>query len=96
MLGPPREWMQSTAGSGMSTSAAAGAASLAEFVRGTQDAEFDDGDAERVARVVANTKNVFAALADHPRFDTEPADLGPLLARLAPAALREGGAGGAP
>ena len=52
-----------------------GAASLAEFVRATQDAEFDDGDAERVARLLASTKATFAALADRPRFDAEPAEM---------------------
>ena len=61
-----------------------GAASLAEFVRATQDAEFDDGDAERVARLLANTKAAFAALADRPRFDAEPAELVKAMGRFAP------------
>ena len=61
-----------------------GAASLAEFVRATQDAEFDDGDAERVARLLANTKATFAALADRPRFDAEPAELVKAMGRFAP------------
>ena len=69
-----------------------GAASLAEFVRATQDAEFDDGDAERVARLLANTKATFAALADRPRFDAEPAEMAVALRRLAPAAASDAGA----
>ena len=73
-----------------------GAASLAEFVRATQDAEFDDGDAERVARLLANTKATLAALADRPRFDAEPADLVKAMGRsappAAPAAASEAGA----
>ena len=83
-----------------------GAASLAEFVRATQDAEFDDGDAERVARLLANTKATLAALADRPRFDAEPAELVKAMGRFAPtgapaAASGAGaevgaGAGGAP
>lgn len=71
----------------------AGAASLAEFVRATQDAEFDDGDAERVSRLLANTKATFAALADRPRFDAEPADLAKAMIRLAPAAASGPAAG---
>ncbi len=67
-----------------------GAASLAEFVRATQDAEFDDGDAARVARLLANTKAAFAALADRPRFDAEPAEMAAALRRLAPAAAASG------
>ena len=70
-----------------------GAASLAEFVRMTQDAEFDDGDAERVSRLLANTKGALAALADRPRFDAEPADLAKAMSRLAPAAASGAGAG---
>ena len=71
-----------------------GAASLAEFVRATQDAEFDDGDAARVARLLANTKAAFAALADRPRFDfdAEPAEMAAALRRLAPAAASGAGA----
>ena len=69
----------------------AGAASLAEFVRATQDAEFDDGDAERVSRLLTNTKATFAALADRPRFDAEPADLAKAMSRLAPAAASGAG-----
>lgn len=69
------------------------AASLAEFVRMTQDAEFDDGDAERVSRLLANTKATFAALADRPRFDAEPAELAKAMSRLAPAAASGAGAG---
>ena len=72
-----------------------GAASLAEFVRATQDAEFDDGDAARVARLLANTKAAFAALADRPRFDAEPAEMAAALRRLAPAAASGAGAGDA-
>ena len=59
----------------------------------TQDAEFDDGDAERVSRLLANTKATFAALADRPRFDAEPADLAKAMSRLAPAAASGAGAG---
>lgn len=69
----------------MSDSTKVGAASLAEFVRATQDAEFEDGDAERVANLLANTKATFAALADRPRFDAEPAEIATVLRRLAPA-----------
>ena len=69
------------------------AASLAEFVRATQDAEFDDGDAERVSRLLANTKATFAALADRPRFDAEPAELAKAMSRLAPAGASGAGAG---
>ncbi len=69
------------------------AASLAEFVRMTQDAEFDDGDAERVSRLLANTKGTLAALADRPRFDAEPAELAKAMSRLAPAAASGAGAG---
>ncbi len=72
-----------------------GAASLAEFVRATQDAEFDDGDAERVARLLANTKATFAALADRPRFDAEPAELVNAMGRLAPTAAASGAGEGA-
>ena len=70
-----------------------GAASLAEFVRATQDAEFDDGDAERVARLLANTKATLAALADRPRFDAEPADLVKAMGRPAPTAASAAASG---
>ena len=70
-----------------------GAASLAEFVHGTQDAELDDGDAERIANLLANAKRSLASLADRPRFDAEPAELVTVMRRLAPAAAGpEGGA----
>lgn len=69
----------------MSTPTAVSAASLAEFVRATEGAEFDDGDAERLATILANTRKAFAAYAGHPRFDTEPAGIVPALRRLAPA-----------
>ena len=71
---------------GMSESTRVGADALAEFVRATQDAEFDDGDAERVTNLLANTKGTLAALADRPRFDAEPAETVALMRRLAPAA----------
>lgn len=74
----------------MSTSTAVSAASLAEFVRATEAAEFDDGDAERLATILANTRKAFAAYAGHPRFDTEPAGIVPALRRLAPADGSEG------
>ncbi len=70
----------------MNDSTKVGAASLAEFVRATGDAEFDDGDAERVSNLLANTKGTLAALADRPRFDAEPAEIATVLHRLAPAA----------
>ena len=66
------------------------AASLAEFVRATQDAELDDGDAARITNLVANTKNTLAALADRPRFDAEPAEIVTTMRRLAPAQARSG------
>ena len=78
----------------MSTPTAVGASSLAEFVRATEGAEFDDGDAERLATILANTRKAFAAYADHPRFDTEPAGIVPTLRRLAPADGSEGEGGG--
>ena len=78
----------------MSESNKVGAASLAEFVHATQDAEFDDGDAERVTTLLANTKATLAALADRTRFDAEPAELATVMRRLAPAAAAEGAAGG--
>ena len=77
----------------MNESTKTGAASLAEFVRATQDAEFDGGDAERIANLLANTKRSLASLADRPRFDAEPAELVTVMRRLAPAAaVPEGGA----
>ena len=75
----------------MSTSTAVSAGSLAEFVRAAEGAEFDDGDAERLATILANTRKAFAAYAGHPRFDAEPAGIGPVLRRLAPAAGPDGG-----
>ena len=72
-----------------------GAASLAEFVLATQDAEFDEGGAERVTTLLANTKATLAALADRPRFDAEPAETVTLMRRLAPAAAESGADGGA-
>ena len=72
-----------------------GAASLAEFVRETRDAEFGDGDAERVARLLADTKATLAALADRPRFDAEPADLVKAMGPSAPAAAAPGAGEGA-
>ena len=44
----------------MSESNKVGAASLADFVRATQDAELDDGDAERITTLLANTKRTLA------------------------------------
>ena len=77
-----------------STPAAVSAASLAEFVRATEGAEFDDGDAERLATILANTRKAFAAYAGYPRFDAEPAGLAPALRRLASAAGPDGGEDG--
>ena len=77
-----------------STSAAVSAASLAEFVRATEGAEFDDGDAERLATILANTRKAFAAYAGYSRFDAEPAGLAPALRRLASAAGPDGGEDG--
>ena len=48
---------------GMSESNKVGAASLAEFVRATQDAELDDGDAERITTLLADTKRSIAPAA---------------------------------
>ena len=81
----------------MSESTKVSAASLAEFVRATQDAEFDDGDAERVTNLLANTKGTLAALADRTRFDAEPAEIVVVTRRLAPGAegAGTGPAGGA-
>ena len=70
----------------MNDSTKVGAAALAEFVRATQDAEFDDGDAARVSNLLANTKATLAALADRPRFDAEPAEMATVMRRLAPTA----------
>ena len=70
----------------MNGSTKVGAASLAEFVLATQDAEFDEGDAERVTNLLANTKATLGALADRPRFDAEPAETAAVMRRLAPAA----------
>ena len=75
----------------MSTSTAVSAASLAEFVRAAEGAEVDDGDAERLAAILANTRKAFAAYAGYPRFDAEPARIAPALRRLAPAAGPDGG-----
>ena len=76
----------------MNESTRVGAASLAEFVLATGDAEFDEGDAGRVANLLANTKGTLGALADRPRFDAEPAEIATVMRRLAPGAS-EGGAG---
>ena len=67
----------------MSESTRLGADALAEFVRATQDAEFDDGDAERVTNLLANTKATLSALADRPRFDAEPAETVTVMRRVA-------------
>ena len=77
----------------MNESTKVGAASLAEFVLATQDAEFDEGDAERVTNLLANTKGTLGALADRPRFDAEPAEIATVMRRLAPGA-GEAGTGG--
>ena len=78
----------------MNESTKVGATALAEFVLATQGAEFDEGDAARVATLLANTKRTLAALGDRPRFDAEPAETVALIRRLAPAAAAEGGADG--
>lgn len=72
-----------------------GATSLAEFVLATQDAEFDEGDAERVSNLLANTKGTLGALADQPRFDAEPAETAAVMRRLAPRREEPGAGGGA-
>ena len=59
------------------------ATALADFVRATQDADFDEGDAERIPTLLANTKATFAALAGRPRFDAEPAEIVTVMGRLA-------------
>ena len=79
----------------MNESNKVGAAALAEFVRATQDAEFDAGDAERVTNLLANTKATLGVLADRPRFDAEPAETVTVMRRLAPGAGEEGAGGGA-
>ena len=79
---------------GMSESTKVSAAALAEFVRATQGAEFDDGDAERVTNLLANTRGTLGTLADRPRFDAEPAEMVTVLGRLAPSGAGESGAGG--
>ena len=60
-------------------------ASLGEVVRTTQDVAFNDASAERIATILTRTKDAFGALADHPRFDHEPADLVAVHRRVAPA-----------
>ncbi|MCY4451494.1 MAG: hypothetical protein OXC01_06050 [Immundisolibacterales bacterium] len=80
----------------MTDSTKVGAAALAEFVFATQDAEFDDGDAERVTNLLANTRRTLAALADRPRFDAEPSETVTLMRRLAPGAGEGGADGDAP
>ena len=67
----------------MNESSRVDAAALADFVRATQDAEFDEGDAERIPTLLANTKGTFAALADRPRFDAEPSEIVTVTGRLA-------------
>ena len=67
----------------MSESNRVDAAALADFVRATQDANFDEGDAERIPTLLANTKAAFAALADRARFDAEPAEILTVMGRLA-------------
>ena len=79
----------------MNDSTKVGAAALAEFVRATQDAEFDDGDAARVSNLLANTKATLAALADRPRFDAEPAEMATVMRRLAPTATAAASGAGA-
>lgn len=77
----------------MSESTKLGATALAEFVRATQDAEFDEGDAERIPTLLANTKGTFAALADRPRFDAEPAEIVTVTGRLAARSDKSAGGG---
>ena len=67
----------------MSESNKVGAASLADFVRATQDAELDDGDAERITTLLASAKRTLATLAGRPRFDAEPAETVTVMQRLA-------------
>ena len=78
----------------MSESNRVDAAALAEFVRATQDADFDEGDAARIPTLLANTKTTFAVLADRPRFDAEPAETVTVMRRLAPTADESGAGGG--
>ena len=80
-------------GPGMNDSTKVDAASLAEFVRATQDAELDDGDTERIVNLLANTKRTLETFADRPRFDAEPAEIVTTMRRLA--AGPEGSGGGA-
>lgn len=80
----------------MKESTKVGAASLAEFVLATQDAEFDEGDAERVTNLLANTKGTLGALADRTRFDAEPAETVTVMRRLAPRSEEAGAGGDAP
>ena len=72
------------------------ATALADFVRATQDAEFDEGDAERIPTLLANTRATFAALAARTRFDAEPAEIVTTMRRLAAtdAAAADESAGG--
>ena len=78
----------------MSESNKVGAASLADFVRATQDAELDDGDAERITTLLASTKRSLATFAGRPRFDAEPAET--VMQRLAPGAGEPDADGDAP
>lgn len=80
----------------MSESNKVGAASLADFVRATQDAELDDGDAERITTLLASTKRTLATLAGRPRFDAEPAETVTVMQRLAPGAGEPDADGDAP
>ena len=79
---------------GMNDSTKVGAASLAEFVRATQDTEFDEGDTERIVNLLANTKRTLDVFADRPRFDAEPSETVTAMRRLAPGA-GDGSDGGA-
>ena len=80
----------------MNESNEVGAASLADFVRATQDAELDDGDAERITTLLADTKRTLATLAGRPRFDAEPAETVTVMRRLAPRAGEVDAGGDAP
>ena len=79
----------------MNESTKVGATALAEFVLATQGAEFDEGDAERVATLLANTKAALATLAGRPRFDAEPSEMVTVMRRLAPGAGEASAGGGA-
>ena len=79
----------------MNASTKVGAATLAEFVLATQDAEFDEGDAERVTNLLTNTKGTLGTLADQPRFDAEPAEIAIVMRRLAPRSEAASTGGGA-